>query len=409
MKKRDRKSSRRELYGKSTRERVKRTYDQSEPSGGGIFKENLTDVTFWKCKEGDHLIDIIPYFAGPNDPDPEVAEGTDTYKLEVFAHGGLGPNDQMVVCLAKTFNKKCPICEDRKRLLNEASPDEELINSLKVSRFPRVIYNIVCYDSSEEENKGVQVWHTSSYLMERYLVELARNPRVRSGGIEAFTDFSHIDSDKGKSISFTRKGTGTNTQFIGHKFVDRDYDIPDEALEKAHTLDQLIHIPTYDEVYKLYHGEDDEETEEKPEKSSVSLRERKKEKRVPDKELDEEDDDSEEEEEEEEYPEDEDEDEDEDKPSPKPPKRKLEVKKKKKDEVEDDEEEEEEEEEEKPSRRASLRNKDKKEKKVEKKGKSACPQGGTFGKDIDELDECEECEVWTDCAKEADRLEEEGE
>ena len=126
----ERKKSRRELYGQSTRKRIKQTYDQSESKGGGIFKENLPDEKFWKCKEGDHLVDIIPYFAGGNDPDPEVGEGTDTYKLEVFAHGGIGPNEDMVVCLAKTFNKKCPICEHRKSLLKEASPDENLIDEL---------------------------------------------------------------------------------------------------------------------------------------------------------------------------------------------------------------------------------------------------------------------------------------
>lgn len=364
------------MYGKHTRERVKRTYDQSEGSGGGIFKDNLTGVNFWRCKEGDHLIDVIPYFAGPNDPDPEVAEGMDTYKLEVFVHSGVGPNDQMVLCLAKTYGKKCPICEHRKRLLKEASPDEELIQDLNVSRFPRVIYNIICYDTNEEEEKGIQVWHTSSYLMERFLVELARNPRIRTGGLEAFTDFSHIDKEAGKSIAFSRKGTGINTQYIGHKFVDRDYDVPDEILEQAKCLDELIHIPTYEEVYKLYYGEDEEEEEEE-EKPTRSLRERKK----PEPEEEDEDDDDE-------------------------------------DDEDDSEEEEEEEEEEKPVRRGrrSIKKRtepeeeeeeEKPKKKKKETKKSKCPHGGKFGIDIDELDECEECSVWTECAQEADQLEEE--
>ncbi len=354
MPKKDRKKSRREMYGKGTQKRVKDSYDKSGAGGGGILRDDIEGGQFWQAKDGENLIDIIPYFAGAFDPDSKhVKEGDDVYNVQVFAHGRVGPREQMMVCRAFTIGEKCPACEHRKKLLKEQSTDEDTIDNLKVSRYPRVIYNVVSYNSRGEEEKGVQIWHTSTYLMERFLGSLAKNPRMKGGGYEAFTDFSHPDQDVGKSISFTRQGKALSTEFIGIKFVDRDYDISDELLEAAFILDECLFIPTYDEAFAIYWGEEGPEDEgyaDAVARGHVDG-EGKDDKTVKD--------------------------EDEEKRTPT-------IRERKRKEKEEPE-------------------------KIEEAEVEGCPPGGNFGTDIDELDACEECdeEKWKECAQERDRMDEE--
>ncbi|HDZ27298.1 MAG TPA: hypothetical protein ENH65_12400 [Candidatus Aminicenantes bacterium] len=353
MPKKDRKKSRREMYGKGTQKRVKDSYDKSGAGGGGILRDDIEGGQFWQAKDGENLIDIIPYFAGALDPDSaHVKEGDDVYNVQVFAHGRVGPREQMMVCRAFTIGEKCPACEYRKKLLKEQSTDEDTIDNLKVSRYPRVIYNVVSYNSSGEEDKGVQIWHTSTYLMERFLGSLAKNPRMKGGGYEAFTDFSHPDQDVGKSISFTRQGKAQSTEFIGIKFVDRDYDISDEILEAAFILDECLHIPTYDQAYTIYWGESDEDKYDATAARGHGVE----------------------------------------------------------GEIKDDETIEDEEKVKSITRERKRKKKEEPEEVIEED--EGCPHGGTFGTDIDEIDACNEIcdkEKWKECAQERDRMDEEKE
>jgi len=58
--------------------------------------------------------------------------------------------------------------------------------------------------------------------------------------------YAHID--EGKVISFRKKGSGmTNTEYTAFEFKDRP-EIPEEILDAAVCLDELLHIPTYEEV-----------------------------------------------------------------------------------------------------------------------------------------------------------------
>jgi hypothetical protein len=233
-------------------------------SGGGLgfFKGDLQEVNYWNCEEGDHDIDVIPYIAGPNDPHKE--EGEWTYVLEVFEHRDVGGEEgKSMICLLKTFGLPCPICEHRQQLVKEEA-DEDVIKALRTSKYPRSIYNVVVYDTEKEEDKGVQVFHTSHWLMERHMVKLAEsNRRDIELGHPAFKFFA--DPDEGYSIRFTRTGKSQNTQFLAHQLVERNYVISDEILEQAYQLDQLIHVPTYEEVYEAYWNEkypgDGEESE----------------------------------------------------------------------------------------------------------------------------------------------------
>lgn len=315
--------------------------DYNRKKGGGtLFRSDLRGVNFWSCKEAEHLIDIIPYTAGDMDP---IEPGSESYVLEFYVHNNVCQVEGMTICLAETFNKPCPICEDRRHLI-KIGGDEQRIKDLTPSRYPRSIYNVVCYDSADEKNKGVQIWHTSNFLFQQYLLALAKKP-MRSGqkNFEPFIAF--MDVDEGKSIAFTREGKEKNTKFIGIRFEDRDYKINDEIKSSAHVLDELIAWPTYEEVYKAYWGTDCSSAG-----SAVTSRESRNadyEKEMP-----------------------------------------VSTYERNTKHFEKDENE-------KQNVQTTQRD----------SSINKCPAGKNFGVDIDDLKECDNCTVWKDCAKEADAIE----
>lgn len=207
--------------------------------GASIFRSDA-EIIIWKCNEGKHYIDIIPYQVGKFHPTKK--EGKWAHYLDIWVHQRVGANEDNLICLLKNYKEPCPICEYRK----EGDLDEEQAKLLIPKR--RAIYNIICYDDRREEEKGVQIWDAAHFNMEQKLQSIAERPR--QGGL---LDFS--DPDEGKQIMFERKGSGaTNTQFLGHAFIDRDYKLPDEVLEQAYCLDELIVIPTYEMIERVLFG-----------------------------------------------------------------------------------------------------------------------------------------------------------
>ena len=300
------------------------------------FKSGL-DIPFWDCKEGEHLIDIIPYMAGPNNPHSEP--GTFTYLLDIWVHYNVGVNEDQYICLAKTYGKPCPVCEYLSRMRRSPEFDSEEFSSLKARR--RVIYNIVCYDDPREQSKGVQVWEVAHYFMERHLSELSKTPKGEH------IPFSNVGLE-GKSIYFRKKGRGAgNVEFVGHRFVDREEPVELELLEQVYCLDELIYIPTYEEVEEALYGSRKkvERDKEKFEETERKRYEYEAESEV--------------------EPEPEELEPEEPEPEPKP--------------------------EPKPRPRLAPRAKPK---------RIECPAGGKFGVDFEEFDECESCDFYAECEEE---------
>jgi hypothetical protein len=234
---------RREIHA-ATEERVQESIDR-KGFGSGIFKPDVT-IKQWRDKsnEDNHVIDIIPYVVGANPTNAKVRQGDIAYSAEYFVHRKIGPNEDRVLCPAKNFNKPCPICEDRKVLADERGYEDQDVKDLKPSR--QVLYNVVVYDTNDEERKGVQVWMVAHWYFEKYIDDLAKASRGRG-------KVNFASADVGKRIEFKRTGKDTVT-YTAHQFVDRDYKISDEILDSTYCLEDLVNILTYDELYELHYG-----------------------------------------------------------------------------------------------------------------------------------------------------------
>ena len=331
---------RRELYKREMGQRHKENYANVDDSGRfrDFFEPSKkSSVSFWKCKEDDHEIYIVPYIVG--EQHPKLKEGKVDFVLDVFVHTKVGINEDSFICLNRTYREKCPICEHQAALKESGEADDDEIKALNPTR--RNIFNIVCLDSSKDQEKGVQVWNVSQWLFTKPLEELAH--KKRGGG-----EIAYADLEEGKVISFRKKGSGmTNTEYTAFEFKDRD-EIPDEVLDAAVCLDELIHKPTYEEVSEAFFQLKKESAPDEPDEP----------------------DEPEEPEEPEEKP----------KPKavPKPLAKKALVKKAP--EPEEPEESD-----------------------VPDSSDLECPGGADFGKDYNEYEECRTCEIREQCAEEKER------
>jgi hypothetical protein len=234
---------------KEMEQRLQESYNSKDDSGKfkSIFvKDAVGNTPMWKCSEDEHFLNIIPYVAGKNNPNTKA--GQFAYSLDIFVHRKVGINEDSYICLARSYGKKCPICDEQAEIRKQEDYDEKYVKTLNPTR--RVIYNIECLDSDKELKKGIQLFEVSHYLFEKELAEIAKKPR--GGGFILFSD-----PDEGKTVFFRKSGNGpTNTEYKAFKFEDREEPVSDEILDAALCLDELIHIPSYEEVRNAFFGND---------------------------------------------------------------------------------------------------------------------------------------------------------
>ncbi len=288
-------------------------------------------------KEGTRRIEILPYTVGNGNPNAD--KGDMYFERTFWVHRGIGPDNNSYVCSAKTFKKKCPICEARAKLMAKPNYDEDQVAALAPKE--RQLYLV--YDHSESD-KGVQIWDISYFLFGKKLDATIKNSE-EDDGYEYFAD-----PEKGKTlrIGFEEKSFGGNSycEVTAIDFKDRKDDLPDEVTGHEICLDDCLIETPYKELKEIFLqvDEEDEDEDEDDKKKSKKSKSKKK---------DDDDEDEEEEEEEEEDDSDDEDDDDEDEEEdddeeeeekPKKSKKKPAKKSKKKDDDEDEEEEEDEEE-----------------------------------------------------------------
>ena len=363
--------------------------DSGSGSKGGVINYRKYDgeIKFFSPAEGKHRINIIPYvIKTKNHPlvkSGEAEIGEKDYVLDYYSHRGVGPAEKTVLCLKNTYGKPCPICEQA-AALRKAGKEKEAA-ALKPSR--RVVYNI----EDLKEPGVLKVFEASHYLFEKELIEEARDDD--EGG---FIDFA--DEEEGKEIKFRASKVTKNgmefTEFKSFGFEDRDEELDEKLLDSAVSFDELLEVPTYEEVEKILYGDDDdsEDKEDEDEDEDEEKPAKKSSKKVVEEDEDDQEEDKNDQEEDDEPPvkksskkskkieDDDDSEDDEDEPATKSKKSKS----------EDDEDEDEE----KPAKKSSKKSCD--------GDCPECPFGHKFGTDCDESDDCDDCELWNKCVKASD-------
>ena len=232
----------------------------------GIEDLNLYKPTSGKEK---NCIDIIPFIitqdwyvdlrTKPGQP-TGLELGFEDYKLEIPVHRNVGINNEQFLCLRLAFGKNCPMCEALREEYDK--PDSEQSDDIIRDLTPswRCYYNVYDYN---EPDKDIQLWADASYhLFEKNFLEEATEG-------EEYVTFS--DLQEGKTIEFKGKekslGKNTFVEAQSIQFIDREI-YKEDIFDDVFSLDEMLIIPTYEEVSKAFLGLDEEaEVEEGIEQS----------------------------------------------------------------------------------------------------------------------------------------------
>jgi len=225
----------------------------------GGYKKEL----FYRPKDGENHIDILPYVVKTDKHPSKVKPGYTDHLLELWVHRRVGPSQSTFLCIAKHYGKACPICEERDELKKNPSTPEDEINALYPKR--RCWYNVVNLDLPEKD-QIIQIFEEAQYLFER---EILAKAGVKKDGFVTYWDL-----ELGATVNFraTKKGSvkGPYFEYRIDAFEERQ-PYGESILQETFALDELIVVPTYEEVRNAYHGISDED---KPEKKSEPVAQR---------------------------------------------------------------------------------------------------------------------------------------
>jgi hypothetical protein len=120
------------------------------------------------------------------------------------------------------------------------------------------MYQVWDVSSDKSKSLGPQIMECSSFLMSEKIANIEK--RVARPGQTLSEDDAYInyfDPEDGKTLYFKAVQSKNNQGCMqdGHKFIDRNYVIPENVLEACVDLAGYIEVKSYDDLYFLLHGE----------------------------------------------------------------------------------------------------------------------------------------------------------
>ena len=217
--------------------------DEKRESGGSNRKWILDEeamekagITDWRPKEGKNFVQFLP----ADDPESKHSVG-----MELWFHRNVGPNNDTYLCLRKMAGKPCPICEEFQRRREEDWND---IKHLAVGRWPTSwMYLIVDVDSEETTDEGVRTYVACKTVRD----EVINVCDPRTGEAR----FLPNDPEEARVFCFTRTGKGMqDTKYSHFSYLDEQAELPEEFYKDLPQFEDLLKMPTYDEVNMAFKG-----------------------------------------------------------------------------------------------------------------------------------------------------------
>src|SRR3990167_432590 len=228
---------------------VHRAEKQNRGFGSQYLK--LPDgAKLWKPeKAGTTRIRILPYIVGKGNAHAD--EGWLFYERTFFIYSRcIGPNEESVVALAKTFNQRDPIAEYRSKLQEEGA-DKDALKPFNPKE--RQLFNVLDLENPKE---GVKIFDYSNFGFGDLLDE-----RVRAKP-DKFADF--WDAENGLDLEVVWKEVEGMGKFVKAAIIDFEPAsikmTEDVVLKRTYCLDNLLIQHTYDELKTLFYQGEASET-----------------------------------------------------------------------------------------------------------------------------------------------------
>ena len=192
-------------------------------------------------------IDIIPFEVTQRHPFDEDSPGEMIgdlwWRFRIYVHSQIGAEEKKYACL-RTFGKKCPICQERKRLM-DADEEEKLVENLRATT--RELYFI-----SNDGMKTAQLWDMSHYLFMKGL-----DKEVKTGD-EELADFNAVEGGFTVITRFSEEKYKGGTYYAADRydFESRD-DVPDKLIDSLPDPASCVIELSFDKLQAILYDTDD--------------------------------------------------------------------------------------------------------------------------------------------------------
>lgn len=251
MSRREESNDRRSRYAS-----VKKWVEKQGSGSAASYLKVPKGMSIFQPKVGIMLVDILPYEVGKGNPMAE--EGSLYWERTFFVHRGIGPNQEMVICPARTLNQPCPICEYRSRL-SRSEDDEDIKEASTLNAKERQVFNVI---NRKEPDKGVQLWTTSFHTFGKELQAELTNADEQDHWDLFFT----LDQGYTLKIGFGEDSMG-RSKFITADtihFKDRKPLDEKDILDQVALLDDILIIKSYDELEALFTQSQGKDKDDEP-------------------------------------------------------------------------------------------------------------------------------------------------
>lgn len=253
-------------FGNRYQRQVETNEDKGGARGPSFMDYRGCKLKFYKLgKVGDYQdINILPWKVGgskhPLVKSGEMKPGMWDYVLDVWVHRNIGPDKGSYLCPKKTYGKSCPICDEASRLADNEGT--QAAAGMWASR--RSVYLVQEVDEKGRGGNEPLIFETSHNTFTKDLVDES-TACMRGQGV---VDYANPGPD-GRVVSFrvgedTMGGGRTYKLAKSFSFNKRQEEIPDEVLEACPSLDEMLVVPTPEQLNKALFGGPDEEPQDEP-------------------------------------------------------------------------------------------------------------------------------------------------
>lgn len=245
-------------------ERAKASKNRSGGSTTVALPEGFKDMPFFKPEKDVYMLDVIGYvITDPNHPEG-IDPGYIWHSRRYFRHGNIGAEENSYVCLAKTFGKRCPICDYAKLGKNNGTLDKKQLDELRAKE--RGLFCVIDRDDKEEK---IQLWDVSHHHFGKMLA--AELPDVDDPQAAKFYE---PDSGYSLRVRFAKESFNGRDFWKPERidFKTRKQDYPDSILEEVPPLDDILIELSYNQLEEIFvmgdsKGDDEPEPRERSRRS----------------------------------------------------------------------------------------------------------------------------------------------
>ena len=227
-------------------------------------------ITQFPGKPGTYRLDFMSYLAGKGNR--RAVPGEIYSERTFYIHKEVGPNREWHLCLARTFQKPCPICEFRAK--QDANPEVDEEDTKKFLPKERQLWLLKDLVNDPE---GIMIWDVSTALFGDALKDKI-NAADEEDGYDYFAD--PVDGYTMR-LALRQSDRGKWTETADIEFRDRKSQYEAAVVKDMPCLDDLLIETPYEKLKALFlqTSTDDEEEggeeggEEKPKRRSSKSKE----------------------------------------------------------------------------------------------------------------------------------------